>query len=136
MNFINFCRKLESLIRLVQARARVDLDTEASLDHVNEVIALIKLSQNEQQVDEMGNMQQMGKFAGGSKSKTSQLKKFLTLLENRACQLDKTLFDRDELKELAKRGGIMTGSTELIDVLNDQGYLLKKGNNVYEYLME
>lgn len=127
---------MEGLVRLVQARARVDLAAEATLDHVNEIISLVKFSQTEQQVDEMENVQRVGRFAAGSTSKTSQLKKFLTLLDNRACALGKTVFGRDELKDLAKRGGITTGPTELIDVLNDQGILLKKGNNIYEYLME
>lgn len=129
-------RKLEGLIKLVQARARIDLDNEVKIDHVNEVISLVKFSQTEQQVDEMENMPKIGRFAGGSVSKSSQLKKFLTLLDNRACALGKTIFDREELKDMAKRGGITTRLTELIDVINDQGILLKKGNNIYEYLME
>ncbi|KAL5273183.1 MCM8 family protein [Megaselia abdita] len=129
-------RKMEGLVRMVQARARVELSKEANIDHVNEMISLIKFSQTEQQIDEMENVHKMKRFPGGSSSKTSQLKKFLKLLENRACSLGKTIFDREELKDLLKRGGITAGPTELIDVLNDQGILLKKGNNIYEYLME
>lgn len=124
------------MIRLVQARARVDLDQEATLEHVKEVMALVQFSQSEQQINEMERAQQSRLFPGSSTSKTSQLKKFLKLLDSRSCQLGKTLFDRDELKDLARRGGITTGPNEFIDVLNDQGFLLKKGNNIYQYLME
>lgn len=129
-------RKMEGLIRLAQARARVELAIEVSVDHVKEVISLVKFSQTNLQVDEMEDVQKMARLPSGSSSRTSQLKKFLRLLETRASALGKTIFDRDELKDLAARGGITTGPTELIDVLNDQGVLLKKGNNIYEFLMD
>lgn len=113
---------MEGIVRLVQARARVELTSKATVDHVNEVILLIKFSQTEQQVNE-GECSEDG---------TARQWKYQQLVNwKSSCALGKTIFDPDELRDMLKRAGITTGPTELILVLNGQGILYG-----YEYLME
>lgn len=49
----------------------------------------------------------------------------------------KTLFNKEELRELASRAGIAQGRNfnQFIDNLNNQGYLLNRGSNLFKLVV-
>lgn len=65
-------------------------------------------------------------------SKNAQLRSFVEMLQMRSAAVCRRIFDYEELKEIAKRAGIMTGIAKLVDLANMSGYLLKKGIDMYE----
>lgn len=60
-----------------------------------------------------------------------QVKQFLNILQKRAEVETKSVFTKSELKSLADQAGI-SNFYNILDSLNIQGYLLKKGNNAYQ----
>lgn len=79
----------------------------------------------------MAATSQMGR--GG---RQGNLRKFVQMLQMRSSALSRRIFEFDELKDMARRVGINCGVTNLIDLVNLQGILLKKGPNMYEVVMD
>ncbi|XP_026738965.1 DNA helicase MCM8-like isoform X1 [Trichoplusia ni] len=85
-------RQLEACIRLCQARARVDLREEATVQDANDVISLLKHSLIDTFSDGFGNIQLSRSINGSgvsSKNKVS-LPKEMKNLYSRSCQFDLT----------------------------------------------
>lgn len=63
-----------------------------------------------------------------------QIVAFINLLK-RERMSEKQLFTKSELEEIAEDGGIsIDDMTSFIDSLNEKGFLLKKGSNLYKFL--
>uniref|UniRef100_A0A1A9WRM4 MCM C-terminal AAA(+) ATPase domain-containing protein n=1 Tax=Glossina brevipalpis TaxID=37001 RepID=A0A1A9WRM4_9MUSC len=138
---------LAGLIRLCQARARIDFSTEVTTAHVHNIISLIKHSNADiklgdyidnnpsRNLQAMATTSQLGRNSGGAAPR-GNAKKFLQMLQMRSNALCRRIFEYDELKDMATRLGITCGVSNLIDTINYQGLLLKKGPNMYELLEE
>ncbi|CAK1540076.1 unnamed protein product [Leptosia nina] len=127
-------RQLEACIRLSQARARVDLREEATLQDAKDVIDLVKHSLLDTFSDEFGNIQLSRSINGSGVSSRNKLKKFLDALTRRSHQLNKDVFTRQELIQIHKAAGVVGDPTDLIEAMHVHSYLLLKASNTYQLI--
>ncbi|XP_017862078.1 PREDICTED: DNA replication licensing factor REC [Drosophila arizonae] len=142
-HFLELCRRSEveheqsqigmgqllGLISLSQARARLDLASTVTSLHVRDVIAVVTESMAQTR---LGAASGQASAAPSSSSKKSQLQNFVRMMQMRSAALGRSIFEFEELKEMGTRAGIMTGISNLVELANLGGYLLKKGVNMYE----
>lgn len=123
-------RQLEALIRLTEARAKLDLREETTEQDALEIVELVQytaLGIGEENVD--------CDFVQTSRSSTSSVKIFYKLLKNDAEANKKTLYSREELKNLAAKGKVGSDDTIIaIEKLNEQGVLIKRANDLYKFM--
>lgn len=130
-------RQLEAMIRLTQARARVELCDEATVKHASDVIAIIRYSMVDVLSTDMGTIQVQRNVNGSGMSQTSQIRHFIRKLQIQVSQSKKSIFSISELKELADSANLRFLSfADAIETMNIQGFLLKKGTNLYKFLNE
>ncbi|XP_045448579.1 DNA helicase MCM8-like [Melitaea cinxia] len=125
-------RQLEACIRLTQARARVDLREEATVQDAHDVISLVKHSLVDTFSDEYGNIELSRSINGSGVSSRNKLKRFLDALSHRSHQLGKDVFTRQELIQIHKSVGISGDANDLIEAMHIHSYLLLKGSNLYQ----
>eukprot|EP01132_Coremiostelium_polycephalum_P006645 gene6645-8222_t len=119
-------RQLESLIRLAEARAKVELRETILREDAEDIIEIMKESLFDTFEDEYGNID----FRRSSgMSKTNQAKKYISILMNHATKTGTKNFTRTEMFNLIKEAKLSLDSFDLIiDSLNNQGYILRQGN--------
>ncbi|XP_073008456.1 probable DNA helicase MCM8 [Typha latifolia] len=125
-------RQLESLVRLAEARARVDLREVVTVEDAKDVVEIMKESLYDKYVDEHGIVD----FArSGGMSQQKEAKRFLSAL-NKQSELDqKDCFSISEIYSLADRISLRVPDIDtFVDNLNSVGYLLKKGPKMYQVL--
>lgn len=128
-------RQLEAMIRLTQARARAELCDEATAEHALDIITIVRYSMIDVFSTDMGTLQLGRSVNGSGMSQASQIRKFIQLLQARTVQSNKRIFSIDELKEIAANGNLRFLSfLDTIETMNIQGFLLKKGSNLYKFL--
>ncbi|XP_066561850.1 DNA helicase MCM8 [Amia ocellicauda] len=126
-------RQLESLIRLTEARARLDLREQATKTDAEDVVEIMKHSLLDTFSDEFGRLDFDRSQLGSGMSNRSQAKKFVAALNQIAERTYKTMFESQQLRQIAKELQIQVADFEgFISSLNEQGYLLKKGPKVYQ----
>ncbi|XP_041022952.1 probable DNA helicase MCM8 isoform X1 [Juglans microcarpa x Juglans regia] len=125
-------RQLESLVRLAEARARLELREEITAQDALDVVEIMKESLYDKYVDEHGFVD-FGRSGGMSQQK--EAKRFLSAL-NKQSELDqKDCFSISEIYGLADRIGLRVPDIDIfVDNLNSVGYLLKKGPKMYQVL--
>ncbi|KAK4481048.1 hypothetical protein RD792_011917 [Penstemon davidsonii] len=125
-------RQLESLVRLAEARARLDLREEISTQDALDVVEIMKESLYDKYVDENGVVD-FGRSGGMSQQK--EAKRFLSALNKQSELLQKDCFSISEIYSLADRIGLRVSDIDtFVDNLNSVGYLLKKGPKTYQVL--
>ncbi|XP_075145085.1 minichromosome maintenance 8 factor recombination-defective [Haematobia irritans] len=133
---------LAGLIRMCQARARIDFSREVTKVHVRDVISIVKQSNDDMSLGDYIDINpatsaiSSGHQRSTSGSSQGNIKKFIQMLHMRSNALSRRIFEFDELKDMARRVGISCGVTNLIDIVNLQGILLKKGPNMYEVMTD
>uniref|UniRef100_A0A8C3W8J7 DNA helicase MCM8 n=1 Tax=Catagonus wagneri TaxID=51154 RepID=A0A8C3W8J7_9CETA len=126
-------RQLESLIRLTEARARLELREEATKEDAEDIVEIMKYSMLGTYSDEFGNLDFERSQHGSGMSNRSTAKRFISALNNIAERTYNNLFQFQQLRQIAKELNIQVADFEnFIGSLNDQGYLLKKGPKVYQ----
>ncbi|XP_037526875.1 DNA helicase MCM8 [Rhipicephalus sanguineus] len=127
-------RQLESLIRLTQARARLELREECTAQDALDVIELMKHSIADTQSDGMGSVDFRRSQHGSGMSKPAQARALVSALTKESQRTGNRIFTTSELRTVAEqRCGILSSSVRVIvDALNDQGFLLKKGSGRYQ----
>ncbi|XP_042085679.1 DNA helicase MCM8 isoform X2 [Ovis aries] len=126
-------RQLESLIRLTEARARLELREEATKEDAEDIVEIMKYSMLGTYSDEFGNLDFERSQHGSGMSNRSAAKRFISALNNIAERTYNNLFQFHQLQQIAKELNIQVADFEnFIGSLNDQGYLLKKGPKVYQ----
>jgi len=123
-------RQLESMIRLAEARARLELRTEVTESDARDVIEIMRESLSEVLADENGHID-VSRSRGMSKSK--QIKAFMKYMD-RQCRIHGTnIFTHQELYNYSRDMNLeLSNFREFVDVLNHQGMLLKKPGNRYQ----
>lgn len=134
-------RRLEALVRLTQARARVDLCRQASRAHALDVIDIVQQCMADElrsRADATGAARRVAPDGAKPLGQATQLKRLLAALRQRSDAWSRTVFTMDEIEETAAGvQGVAGGSVaQLVDVLNMQGALLKKGQRMYKLLSD
>ncbi|XP_052174144.1 probable DNA helicase MCM8 [Diospyros lotus] len=125
-------RQLESLVRLAEARARLDLREEITAQDALDVVEIMKESLYDKYVDEHGFVD-FGRSGGMSQQK--EAKRFLSALNKQSELQQKDCFSISEIYSLADRIGLRVPDIDtFVDNLNSVGYLLKKGPRTYQVL--
>nr|GEU65863.1 probable DNA helicase MCM8 [Tanacetum cinerariifolium] len=123
-------RQLESLVRLAQARARVELREEITVQDAMDVVEIMKESLFDKYVDEHG-LVDFGRSGGMSHQK--EAKRFLSSLNKQSELTQKDCFSIAEMYSLADRIGLRVPDIDtFVENLNVAGYLLKKGPKTYQ----
>ncbi|KAM7327272.1 hypothetical protein ACRRTK_013639 [Alexandromys fortis] len=126
-------RQLESLIRLTEARARLELREEATKEDAEDIIEIMKHSMLGTYSDEFGNLDFERSQHGSGMSNRSTAKRFISALNSIAERTYNNIFQYHQLRQIAKELNIQVAVFEnFIGSLNDQGYLLKKGPKIYQ----
>lgn len=125
-------RQLESLVRLAEARARVELREEITAQDATDAVEIMKESLYDKYVDEHG-LVDFGRSGGMSQQK--EAKRFLSALNKQSELQQKDCFFISEIYSLADRIGLRVPDIDtFVDNLNSVGYLLKKGPKTYQVL--
>lgn len=122
-------RHLESLIRLAQARARVDLREEVTENDATDVVALLQECLLDGITDELGRIDSSRR---GGLSLAKQMKALVAVLQKEAKQRGNAIFHRSEMQELAGRLGLDKDLDSLIESMRTECYLLLKGPKQYQ----
>ena len=124
-------RQLEALVRLAEARAKVELREIVLASDAVDVIEIMREALIDACTDEFGVVDLTMK-AGLSRSK--QMKKIVAELTYRSKQRGCAIFSTEEVKDAARAIGIMElidrdggDFYDLLEVMNELSYLLKKG---------
>lgn len=123
-------RNLESLIRLSQARARVELREEVTEGDANDVVELLQESLLDAYTNEFGQID-AGRKGGMSLAK--QVKALVRGLNHEATLRGSSLFSRNEIKEVMGKLRIVGVETDtVIEIMRTECYLLLKGPQLYQ----
>lgn len=126
-------RQLEALIRLTEARARLELRENANAQDAKDVIEIMKSSLVDTFSDENGFLDFSRSQNGSGMSKRAQCKRFIAEL-NRISEREKnSLFNVDQMYRISKQLKLHADNFEdFISTLNNQNFLLKKGPRLYQ----
>ncbi|XP_074575784.1 putative DNA helicase MCM8 [Curcuma longa] len=125
-------RQLESLVRLAEARARLDLREEITAEDAKDVVEIMKESLYDKYVDDHGFVD-FGRSGGMSQQK--EAKRFLSALNKLSELQQKDCFSISEIYSLADKIGLRVPDIDtFVENLNSVGYLLKKGPKMYQVL--
>lgn len=128
-------RQLESLIRLTEARAKVELREEATGTDAKEVIEIMRSSMLDTFTDELGTLDFSRAPNGSGMSKAAKARNFVAALQKFAATNHKNTFTVDEMKGVLQRSGIKVPNFyDFLGGLNNQGFLLKQSAKVYQLL--
>ncbi len=124
-------RQLESLVRLAEARARIELREEVTADDALQVVDLMKESLSDLFEDEHGLLD-FSRSNGMSES--SQLKKYYQILLKSAEQRCSKEFTKRELVDIADKAKLKFTFPEVLEKLSVQGMLLKQRDDRYKLI--
>lgn len=128
-------RTLLSLIRMTQARAKIDFARHATKEHAQDVVELHEFGLRdvrditEEDIVHQHNMQSKEH----KQSKAKQLSSFTRMLQIRAKGARLTMLTKDDLKELGHRAGVRNVN-EIIELLNANGVLLRKDPETFQFV--
>jgi len=122
-------RHLESLVRLSQARARLELRDEVTAEDAQDVVDLLQESLLDTFTSDTGQVDLKRK---NGLSRASQVKTLLSALSHESKIRNSKLFSKVEIQRVAKALKINKDIDSLIDILRTECYLLFKGSNNYQ----
>lgn len=122
-------RQLEALIRMTQARARLQLASEATIEHARDVLAILRYTMIDVLSTDTGTLEMKRSINGSGMSHSTKVKRFLQVLQTQG----KVMFSVADLKEIAASMGFEMFFNQILDTLNVQGFLIKRGTNLYKF---
>ena len=122
-------RHLESLIRLSQARAKIELRDEVTEDDAKDVVQLLQESLLDAFTTETGEIDLKRK---GGMSIAKQVKALVQTMNKEASLKGSSMFTRVEILEIILKMKLEKDGSSLIDVMMTESYLLAKGNRTYQ----
>ncbi|XP_056903966.1 DNA helicase MCM8 [Takifugu flavidus] len=126
-------RQLESLIRLTEARARLELRETATKSDAEDVVEIMKRSLADTYSDGLGNLDFGRSQLGSGMSQHSAAKRLVNALHSHSQKTNQKQFDLQTLRTMADKLNIKVMDFEgLVSSLNEQGFLLKKGPKLYQ----
>ncbi|KND03322.1 uncharacterized protein SPPG_02368 [Spizellomyces punctatus DAOM BR117] len=126
-------RQLESMIRLSEARARAALRDRVTVQDAQDVVEIMKFSLWDTYQDEMGGLDFDRSQHGTGMSKKGEPKRFVARIHQIAQHSGNNRFTYENLHQVAQEMRLNYDNFQtLIETLNNQGYLLKKGYRIYQ----
>jgi DNA helicase MCM8 len=123
-------RQLESLIRLAEARAKLELRELVTQRDAEDVVEIMKQSLADAFEDDLTPID-FRQFKGMSKQK--MITTFVTELTKRAQNSDNVMFTTQQLYNIAKEMHLQVPNfDDFVETLNHHNYLLKKGPQLYK----
>lgn len=128
-------RQLESLIRLTEARAKLELREDATESDALDVIEIMRMSMVDTNADGFGTLDFSRSLNGSGTSSRGAAKKFILALQRHAEHVQRNQFSVDEMKQvLASCGAKVPSFLDFLSSLNTQGFLIKKSSKMYQLL--
>ena len=129
-------RQLESMIRLTEARAKLELREEATEQDAVEVVEIMKSCMVDTVTDQVGVLDFSRSQMGSGMSGRGAAKKFVQVLQRQAEVQKKSVFSVEEMKNLANMARISVSGSfgDFLLSLNNQGFLIKKSSRTYQLL--
>ena len=128
-------RQLESLIRLTEARAKVELRIDAGRSDARDAIAIMKGALGDSAVTPgFVDYRQASLGSGVRSSKAKLVSQFVAVLTEEARKTGENLFSFKDISAVSRNKGfsaILGDLRDFVDLLNIQGYLLKAPNGKY-----
>jgi DNA helicase MCM8 len=128
-------RQLESLVRLAQARAKLELRDNVTEDDARDVVALLRESVRDACTTPTGAVDFSRAVGGMSASRA--VKALVAALHADADARRDPYFTMADVKDLARRAGVETSKpiADLVDILRDQSYLMyqKRDDGSFAY---
>ncbi|CAK8676777.1 unnamed protein product [Clavelina lepadiformis] len=125
-------RQLESLKRLSEARAKIELRTVVTGDDAADVVEIMRHSLYDTYSDETDALIFDRSMHGSGVSVRSKVKRLLAALIKAAEIRSSNNFSISDIRNIAEKVDVGSSVTNLIDSLNNQGYLLKSGAKMYK----
>jgi len=126
-------RQLESMVRLCEARARAELREVVTASDAADIVDIMKHSLWESYKDEDGRVDFQRSQNGTGMSKRGEPKRFISELNRIAYQTSNNRFSYEQMHNIATDMNLNFDSfQDLLDTLNNQGYLLKKAARLYQ----
>ncbi|XP_076646397.1 DNA helicase MCM8 isoform X2 [Halictus rubicundus] len=120
-------RQLEAMIRLTEARAKLELRTEATETDALEVIEILRYATDNSAVS--------WSSLNNKKGIDRKLREFIQLLKKETFSSNNQTFSTKQLREIALSGKISVDDfSRLISKLNESGVLLKTGSNTFKFI--
>ncbi|KYQ53892.1 DNA replication licensing factor MCM8, partial [Trachymyrmex zeteki] len=127
-----FNRQLEAMIRLTEARAKLELRMEATESDALDVIDILRYAMIDTIEDDRDVMP---KLHSHGKLTNRKLKTFIKMLEKKVTAGKEQIFSVKELEALAVSENIlMDNLSVLISKLNEEGILLKIRKDMYKFI--
>ena len=127
-------RQLEALVRLAEARAKVELRSTVLQSDAEDVIEIMRESLGDVNRDDFQAFGNFGSSIASGMSKNKQMKRLIAELNRLSRDRSSAMFTSTEIQDAASRIGIMQmiqqkgeNFHDLLDMMNNQCYLLKKG---------
>ncbi|KAJ2615288.1 hypothetical protein H4S08_001315 [Coemansia sp. RSA 1365] len=126
-------RQLEALVRLAEARARAELREIVTESDAENVIEIMRYSLFQTYEDEEGLMDFGRSQMGTGVSGTSDIKRFVARLHRVSEETYNNMFTYSMMQTIATEMGLrFSNFQDVIDRLNNQSYLIKKGPRSYQ----
>lgn len=131
VNLTPCARQLEALVRLTEARAKLELREQTTEQDALDVIELLQSTVLGMDDD----VPDCPVAPVGKATKSGGIKAFLKLLEKDVVTREGSSYSKEELKSIAMKGGIAsTDVSSAIDKLNEEGFLIKKDNREFKFV--
>ncbi|KAJ2646941.1 DNA replication licensing factor mcm8 [Coemansia sp. RSA 1250] len=126
-------RQLEAMVRLAEARARAELREQVTESDAEQVIELMRCSLFQTYEDEEGTMDFSRSQMGTGVSGTSDVKRFVAKLHKVSEETYNNMFTFSMMQTIATDMGLrFTNFQDIVDRLNNQNYIIKKGPRSYQ----
>lgn len=126
-------RQLEALVRLAQARAKAELREVVTAADARQVVALMRESIFTVALDDAGDLD-FARIAPGGMSKSKVVKAVVAKLHAAAKRASSPMFTETQVREAGLSCGWKPENGNIVHVLNDQSYILRKGGGLYKLL--
>ncbi|KAI7820418.1 MCM2/3/5 family-domain-containing protein [Gamsiella multidivaricata] len=130
-------RQLESLIRMAEAKARMELREVVTRRDAMDVIEIMTFSLQDTFMSVKSQDLNQGQGQSG-RGKGASVKRYVAELQRIALATSNNMFSYDQLYRTFQEmqlSGITGGFQDFIDTLNHQSFLLKKGPRTYQFTM-
>ncbi|XP_043275988.1 DNA helicase MCM8-like [Venturia canescens] len=128
-----YSRQLEALIRLTEARAKLELRVEATAADASDVVELVKCTLTAVPPE----VPALNSSSDGGKLTANKVNEFISLLRDEVETEDNRLFRKTDLMEIAQRGGIVIKDfSRFINKLNQEGILIKRDKQLYQFVQD